>query len=201
MEGSKADYVDCCGVSNVVYVPCVPNYLLDVFLPVYSVSSFLAKASFSCEKSKIPRSRVKQTAWNALEEEKLVSLVHQLGTKKWSKIAKRMNAEFYGCKEVRKGKDCRERWHNHLNPDLNSIGYLESEWTQKEDLIILTQRQKLGNKWSQISKLLKGRTENAVKNRYNSLLRKAKKELPMELCNENMVLDALVTEFQNKKPR
>jgi myb proto-oncogene protein len=69
------------------------------------------------------------------------------------------------------GKQCRERWFNHLNPDIN-----RNPWTEEEDLVILEKQKAKGNRWSDISKGLTGRTENAVKNRFNCLIKKAKDE-------------------------
>ena len=61
----------------------------------------------------------------------------------------------------------KNRWHNHLNPEIN-----KEPWTEEEDEIIISKQKDLGNKWSHICKFLQGRTDNMVKNRWNSTLRR-----------------------------
>jgi len=65
------------------------------------------------------------------------------------------------------GKQCRERWHNHLNPDVR-----KDAWSQEEDALIFDLVEQHGTKWATIAKTLEGRTDNAIKNRYYSSLKK-----------------------------
>lgn len=68
---------------------------------------------------------------------------------------------------IRTPKQIRERWMNYLNPDLNKYRTIQfrEQWLLREDLVILKKVVEYGKRWSQISQLLSGRTENQVKNR------------------------------------
>jgi hypothetical protein len=65
------------------------------------------------------------------------------------------------------GKQCRERWTNHLDPNLKKGG-----WTPEEDAVMAAAQARWGNAWTKIAELLPGRAENAVKNRWNSAFRR-----------------------------
>ena len=107
----------------------------------------------------------KRRPWTLREDESMKTLVEENGTKQWTLIAERLNAYFPNA--VRTGKQCRERWHNHLNPGINKEG-----WTIEEEILLFTSHSKIGNKWAEISNFLPGRTDNSIKNHFYSTLRK-----------------------------
>jgi hypothetical protein len=98
-------------------------------------------------------------SWTRREDELIVNFVQVHGCNGWTKLAKLLPGRI--------GKQCRERWMNHLDPELR-----RDPWTADEDVLLMELHQDLGNKWSQIAARMPGRADNMIKNRWYSVLSK-----------------------------
>ncbi|CAD8127930.1 unnamed protein product [Paramecium sonneborni] len=142
--------------------------------------------------------------WCQEEEELLKEEVESSNNLKWNEIQFQIFMKSNG-RYFKKAKQCRERWNNYLDPQIN-----RSNWKPEEDLFLMKLSQSEGLKWSKISQKMKNRTENQVKNRFKSLINKETKEQQQQLDISiliNNIIQKLViqqyktTEFiQEEKP-
>ncbi|CAJ1943320.1 unnamed protein product [Sphenostylis stenocarpa] len=104
------------------------------------------------------RSAINRGSWTPEEDRKLAQCIETHGAKRWKTVALKSGLK-------RCGKSCRLRWLNYLRPNIKRGNISDEE----EDLILRLHRL-LGNRWSLIAGRLPGRTDNEIKNYWNSHL-------------------------------
>ncbi|XP_010265977.1 PREDICTED: myb-related protein 308-like [Nelumbo nucifera] len=108
-----------------------------------------------CEKA-----HTNKGAWTKEEDERLIAHIRAHGEGCWRSLPKAAGL-------LRCGKSCRLRWINYLRPDLK-----RGNFTEEEDELIIKLHSLLGNKWSLIAGRLPGRTDNEIKNYWNTHIRR-----------------------------
>ncbi|KAK7278107.1 hypothetical protein RJT34_23132 [Clitoria ternatea] len=134
----------------------------------FKVHSFTHTLHYIVKENKIQMGRhsccykqkLRKGLWSPEEDEKLLRHITKYGHGCWSSVPKQAGLQ-------RCGKSCRLRWINYLRPDLK-----RGTFSQEEENLIIELHAVLGNRWSQIAAQLPGRTDNEIKNLWNSCLKK-----------------------------
>jgi hypothetical protein len=132
-------------------------------VPIYDSTPKFASASDLA-------TSIKTGPWTAAEDQIVFKLVTTNGPHKWTFIASHLPGRI--------GKQCRERWHNHLNPSIR-----KEDWKFVEEWLLFLLHKSMGNSWADIAKIIRGRTDNSIKNHWNSSLKKKLPEFTLSYQN------------------
>ncbi|XP_062224424.1 transcription factor GAMYB-like [Phragmites australis] len=120
---------------------------------------------------------LKKGPWTSAEDAILVNYVKKHGEGNWNAVQK--NTGLFRC-----GKSCRLRWANHLRPNLKKGGF-----TPEEERLIIQLHAKMGNKWARMAAHLPGRTDNEIKNYWNTRIKRCQRAglpiYPASVCNQS----------------
>ncbi|CAL5428861.1 unnamed protein product [Camellia sinensis] len=111
-------------------------------------------------------------SWSQEEDDILRNQIRTHGTENWAIIASKF--------KDKSTRQCRRRWYTYLNSDFKKGG-----WSPEEDLLLCEAQKVFGNRWTEIAKVVSGRTDNAVKNRFSTLCKKRAKHEALVKENNN----------------
>ncbi|PUZ70644.1 hypothetical protein GQ55_2G249900 [Panicum hallii var. hallii] len=111
---------------------------------------------------------LKKGPWTAEEDQKLVSFLLTNGQCCWRAVPKLAGL-------LRCGKSCRLRWTNYLRPDLK-----RGQLSEEEEKTVIDLHSELGNRWSKIASHLPGRTDNEIKNHWNTHIKKKLRKMGID---------------------
>ncbi|KAK6153184.1 hypothetical protein DH2020_012823 [Rehmannia glutinosa] len=132
---------------------------------------------------------LKKGPWTSAEDAILSDYVTKHGEGNWNAVQKHSGLD-------RCGKSCRLRWANHLRPDLK-----KGAFSPEEEQLIIELHAKMGNKWARMAAELPGRTDNEIKNYWNTRIKRRQRAglpiYPPDICsqplNENQQTDDMTT--------
>nr|AGS49156.1 MYB34 protein [Eruca vesicaria subsp. sativa] len=132
---------------------------------------------------------IKKGAWTPEEDQKLIAYIQRHGEGGWRTLPEKAGLK-------RCGKSCRLRWANYLRPDIK-----RGEFTPEEDDTIIKLHALKGNKWAAIATHLAGRTDNEIKNYWNTNLKKRLKQKGLDPTTHQPIDSTDQTGFGQEKPK
>lgn len=130
---------------------------------------------------------IRKGAWTPEEDQKLIAYVQLHGESGWRTLPEKAGLK-------RCGKSCRLRWANYLKPDIK-----RGEFTPEEEDTIIKLHALMGNKWSAIANSLAGRTDNEIKNHWNTYLKKRLAQKVVDSITHEPINPTDQTGFEPKK--
>ncbi|CAH8328200.1 unnamed protein product [Eruca vesicaria subsp. sativa] len=129
---------------------------------------------------------LKRGPWTIEEDHRLINFILNNGIHCWRVVPKLAGL-------LRCGKSCRLRWINYLRPDLKRGGF-----TDAEDDRIMELHSQLGNRWSKIASHFPGRTDNEIKNHWNTKIKKKMKHLGLDPATHE-AMDSITDQTESKQ--
>ncbi|EEF51938.1 transcription factor MYB86 [Ricinus communis] len=133
------------------------------------------------------KQKLRKGLWSPEEDEKLYNYITRFGVGCWSSVPKLAGLQ-------RCGKSCRLRWINYLRPDLK-----RGMFSQQEEDLIISLHEVLGNRWAQIAAQLPGRTDNEIKNFWNSCLKKKLMKQGIDPTTHKPIITGHETEVKDER--
>ncbi|OVA11212.1 SANT/Myb domain [Macleaya cordata] len=134
------------------------------------------------------KARLKKGPWTAEEDKKLINFILTNGQCCWRAVPKLAGL-------LRCGKSCRLRWTNYLRPDLKR-GLL----SESEEQMVIDLHARLGNRWSKIAAHLPGRTDNEIKNHWNTHIKKKLRKMGIDPLTHQPLFPSVSTDDHPQKP-